>query len=248
MTVAVLADDCDPDNDALTVTAVGSTPNGVAVINGDGTITFTPNLGFSGVATLTYTISDGRGGTSTAQVSVTVAAPANRPPVAVDDSATTTVDTPVTINVLVNDSDPDGDTITVSSVQPVSTHGTVVIVGGQPKYTPNAGFTGFDIFEYTISDGRGGFTTATATSVPTTVQYLRGNAVAVVGNTSAAAAGAALCSRCTRCSRTNSVNNVLSTAGTTAHHSAACTSWSSTASASRPSSGPITAPAESPMR
>ena len=165
VTVAVLADDCDPDNDALTVTAVGSTPNGVAVINGDGTITFTPNLGFSGVATLTYTISDGRGGTSTAQVSVTVAAPANRPPVAVDDSATTTVDTPVTINVLVNDSDPDGDTITVSSVQPVSTHGTVVIVGGQPKYTPNAGFTGFDIFEYTISDGRGG--TATANVVVT---------------------------------------------------------------------------------
>ena len=68
--------------------------------------------------------------------------------------------TPVTINVLVNDSDPDGDTITVSSVQPVSTHGTVVIVGGQPKYTPNAGFTGFDIFEYTISDGRGGTATA----------------------------------------------------------------------------------------
>ena len=72
------------------------------IVAPDGTVTFTPNPGFSGVATFSYTISDGRGGTSTAQVSVTVAPPANQPPVAVDDAVTTTVDTPVTVTVLMN--------------------------------------------------------------------------------------------------------------------------------------------------
>ena len=67
----VLANDSDADNDPLTVTAASS-PNGTVVINVDGTVSFTPAPNFFGPATITYTISDGRGGTSTATVTVNV--------------------------------------------------------------------------------------------------------------------------------------------------------------------------------
>jgi uncharacterized repeat protein (TIGR01451 family) len=87
---------------------------------------------------------------------------ANDPPVAVDDSDTTPADTPVTIDVLNNDSDIDGDTLTVASVTQ-GTHGSVTNNGGDVTYTPAAGFSGTDSFTYTISDGKGGTDTATVT-------------------------------------------------------------------------------------
>jgi VCBS repeat-containing protein len=86
----------------------------------------------------------------------------NDPPVAVDDSATTPQDTPVTIDVLNNDSDSDGDTLTVNSVTQGS-HGSVTNNGSDVTYTPDPGFTGTDSFTYTISDGNGGTDTATVT-------------------------------------------------------------------------------------
>jgi hypothetical protein len=55
-----------------------------------------------------------------------------------------------------NDSDPDGDPLTVTAVSPVSAHGTVALTGGQIIYTPAAGYSGPDNFTYTVSDGRGG--------------------------------------------------------------------------------------------
>jgi uncharacterized repeat protein (TIGR01451 family) len=86
----------------------------------------------------------------------------NDPPVAVDDSATTDADTPVTIDVLHNDSDPDGDTLTVASVTQ-GTHGSVTNNGDDVTYTPDPGFSGADSFTYTVSDGNGGTDTATVT-------------------------------------------------------------------------------------
>ncbi|WP_299157105.1 Ig-like domain-containing protein, partial [uncultured Christiangramia sp.] len=67
--------------------------NGSAVINNDGTVTYSPNENFNGTDTFTYTISDGNGGTDTATVTVTIGAE-NDAPVAVDDSASTSEDTP----------------------------------------------------------------------------------------------------------------------------------------------------------
>ena len=90
----------------------------------------------------------------------------NRFPTAQADSATTLSGAALTINVLANDSDPDGDLLSVAGfTQPA--HGTVTQVSGGLRYTPASGYAGADSFTYTISDGRGG--TATAT-VSVTVQ------------------------------------------------------------------------------
>lgn len=80
VTINVLANDTDPDNDSLSVLAVTQHQNdgGIASINADNTITYTPADGFSGDAVFDYTVSDGNGGTDTATVSVTVN-PANPP-------------------------------------------------------------------------------------------------------------------------------------------------------------------------
>ncbi len=87
---------------------------------------------------------------------------ANDPPVAVDDSNTTPENTPVTIDVLNNDSDIDGDTLTVDSVTQ-GTSGSVTNNGNDVTYTPAPGFSGTDSFTYTISDGNGGTDMATVT-------------------------------------------------------------------------------------
>lgn len=84
----------------------------------------------------------------------------NRAPAPVADSARTGRDTPVDVDVLANDLDPDGDALTVDSVtQPA--HGTVAIQpGGRVLYTPAGGYEGPDAFTYTAGDGRGGIASA----------------------------------------------------------------------------------------
>lgn len=72
VTVAVLANDSDPDGDALTVTAVADPAHGSAAQNADGTVTYTPDAGFAGSDSFEYSISDGAGGTDSATVFVTV--------------------------------------------------------------------------------------------------------------------------------------------------------------------------------
>jgi hypothetical protein len=77
----------------------------------------------------------------------------NVPPVAADDAAQTEAGVPVTIDVLENDHDDDGDTLTVSSVGAATGGSTAINTDGTVTYTPNAGFAGSDEFSYTISDG-----------------------------------------------------------------------------------------------
>ncbi|MEQ9326379.1 MAG: Ig-like domain-containing protein, partial [Rhodospirillales bacterium] len=86
----------------------------------------------------------------------------NDGPEAADDNAATDYRTAITINVLANDSDLDGDSLTIDGVSGLS-HGTVEIVDGQLVYTPTDEFSGEETFTYTISDGNGGSTTATVT-------------------------------------------------------------------------------------
>ena len=152
----------------------------------NGGLLYTPNAGAACgiVDSFTYTISDGNGGTDTATVDITVDAPVvkNTDPIAVDDTATTTVGQAVMLTTLSNDSDPEGDTLTITSVGTPS-NGTAVIVGGEIRYTPNPGFVGTDTFEYTISDGNGGTATATETVVVTGPSIPVNNAPVAVDDT-----------------------------------------------------------------
>ena len=157
----VLENDSDPEGDTLTISGNTAPQNGSLTLNADGSFVYTPNLGFSGTDEFTYTITDGNGNEDTATVQFTVSTAENNPPVAIDDSATTSFETSVNGNVLVNDSDPDGDAITVVSNTDASNGTVVVNADGSYVYTPDAGFSGADSFEYTISDGNGGQDTAT---------------------------------------------------------------------------------------
>ena len=168
VTVDVLDNDTSPDGAAtIATTTAPSAAAGTIEVSGDA-ITFTPAANFTGTATFTYTLADPDGDTATATVTVTVT-PVNDPPVAVDDTATTPEDTPVTIDVLDNDSDVDGDTITVTAVTQPSSGGTVSINGdGTVRLTPAANFSGTVTFTYTVSDGtvtRTATVTVTVTAV-----------------------------------------------------------------------------------
>jgi len=150
VTIDVLANDSDEDGDDLTIKSY-TTPQNGTLSSSDGKITYTPNDGFSGEDTFEYTISDGEDD-ATAKVTVTVEERSNNAPEAKDDSATTAYETAVTIDVLANDSDEDGDDLTIESYT-TPQNGTLSSSDGKITYTPNDGFSGEDTFEYTISDG-----------------------------------------------------------------------------------------------
>src|SRR6266542_934550 len=165
VTIAVLANDFDPDGDPMTVTAVTKPAHGTAVINGaapNDTVNYSSSSGFTGTDTFSYTGSDGKGGTASARVTVTVSTPPNHPPVAADDTASTTKNKSVTIAVLANDSDPDGDPLTITAVSTAS-NGSVTAAATKVTYTPNKNFLGTDSFTYSITDGRGGIASARVT-------------------------------------------------------------------------------------
>ena len=155
------ANDSDPEGQALTVTDVEQPANGTVTIEADGTLSYVSNAGFEGNDTFTYTITDEDGLTDTATVTVCVEKPEppevpNDPPLAEDDKVFTDPGTAVTIEPLVNDTDPNGDPLSIVAVG-TSSNGTVTLnADGTIGYVPNEGFTGNDTFSYTISDGRGG--------------------------------------------------------------------------------------------
>lgn len=160
VTVNVLANDSDANNDTLAITGVSQPQFGTATVSGDGqSVIYTPNAGFVGEDQFTYFVSDGNGGTAAGTVRVTIngANGQNQSPTANHDIATTTQGTAVTIAVLTNDSDPDNDALTVNSVgQPQNGTTTVSGNGQSVTYTPNSSFVGNDQFTYAISDGTGG--------------------------------------------------------------------------------------------
>lgn len=160
--LAVLANDIDPDGDALTVVSTTAPAHGTVAIAGAG-VTYQPAVGYVGTDTFSYTVRDAGGLTSTATVTLTVvAAPeGNRPPVATADAFGVSADGPAArLDVLANDTDPDGDAIRVIATGK-SLHGTVSARPDGVVYQPAPGYVGTDTFAYTISDGRG--LTATAT-------------------------------------------------------------------------------------
>jgi outer membrane protein OmpA-like peptidoglycan-associated protein len=158
---SVMIDVLDNDEgDAPSVAGVGSPANGTVELQDD-IVTYTPNRDFTGNDTFTYEIGDALGNTAEATVAIIVD-PFNQSPVAVDDTATTRKNTPVVIDVLANDSDPDGDALTIISVTQITEFGFGEITpDNQILYTPMPGWWGGDELSYTISDGFGGEATAT---------------------------------------------------------------------------------------
>ncbi|MCG7516306.1 tandem-95 repeat protein, partial [Vibrio sp. MMH1-50] len=152
VTIDVLANDSDPENDQLTITNASVPAEQGTVTIVDGKLVFTPAENFNGDATISYTISDGQL-TDDATVAVTVN-PVNDAPVAVDDTVTTDEDTAVTIDVLANDSDPENDQLTITNASVPAEQGTVAIVDGKLVFTPAENFNGDATISYTISDGQ----------------------------------------------------------------------------------------------
>ena len=160
--IDVLANDTDPDGDSLQVVAVGAASQGGSVaIQGDGRVRYTPPAGgglcSGGQDSFSYTIADPSGLQSTATVSVTFT---NVAPQAQDDAVTTAFGTAVVVDVLANDSDADGDALSVASVTQPSNGSVTVGADGRVSYVPATGFSGVDTFTYTVTDGA-----ATATAM-----------------------------------------------------------------------------------
>ncbi len=180
----VLANDSDPDGEALTVVEV----NGIAAnvgaevelasgalvtVNANGTFDYDPNGQFESLGTgeadvdsFNYTAADPTGRTDSATVTVTITGVNDAPTANNDFGAgfTTLEDTPfTTANVLDNDTDPSGDALGVFTHDAVSASGGTVVSNGDGTFdfTPAAGSVGLDSFGYTVTDFFGGFDDAT---------------------------------------------------------------------------------------
>ena len=136
---SLLINDTDVDGDILFLDSVSNPVNGTVVLDTNGDIRFTPNANFNGDASFLYTISDGNGGTDTSTVNITVI-PINDAPTAVDDGINTNEDTAVTVDVLANDSDLDGDPLNIDSFTQPSNGSVVNNNDGTFTYTPRRQF------------------------------------------------------------------------------------------------------------
>jgi hypothetical protein len=141
--IDVLANDVDVDGDALSINTFDANSAAGGTVSCTATCLYTPPAGFTGDDTFTYDNTDGIAESNRATVTVTVGAPANTPPVAVDDAFSTVHDTVLNVaapGVLGNDTDADGDTLTAVLVADVA-NGTLALVSdGSFTYTPNALF------------------------------------------------------------------------------------------------------------
>jgi CshA-type fibril repeat protein len=183
----LLVNDTDPDPadgkrvtqftvSATTVTvppgAIGGSTTiagvGTLTVRADGSYDFVPAANFNGpVPPITYTMADTAGANATATLAIAVT-PVNDPPVAVADTVTATEDAPVTVNLIGNDSDGEGDTLTVKSINGIPLtpgvaqvipvpNGTVsVSAAGIITFIPDPNFNGPVTFPYVVQDGKGG--------------------------------------------------------------------------------------------
>ena len=165
VTVDVLANDTGLEDAPVVVTISTNPTSGTAAINADNTVTFTPAAGFSGVATFGYTVTDAQGDHATATVTITVLAEGevNHLPVANADSRGTEYQTPVTVDVLANDTGLEDAPVAVT-ISTTSANGIAVVnADNTVTFTPAAGFTGVVTFGYTVTDAQGDYATATVT-------------------------------------------------------------------------------------
>jgi hypothetical protein len=153
-TLFPLANDSDPEGDLLTLANVTFAPEeGTITFTPEGAVTFTPAPGFTGLATLFYTVTDPTGATATATITVIV----NTLPIALPDRLATAPGQALSANVLTNDSDADGHALHVSAFSTDPALGTLTIAAnGALQYAPAPGVTGVASFTYTLEDELGG--------------------------------------------------------------------------------------------
>ncbi|HCE2406317.1 TPA: tandem-95 repeat protein, partial [Vibrio parahaemolyticus] len=151
--INVLGNDTFEGKDkVVSLDAENGPKNGTVIVNNDGTVTYTPDDNYVGEDTFTYIVtSGGVSESTTVEVNVT---PVNDAPVAKDDIATTQEDTAVTIDVLPNDSDMDGDKLSIGSASVPKEQGTVEVVNGKLVFTPAENFNGDAEITYTVTDGQ----------------------------------------------------------------------------------------------
>ncbi|ELB2076922.1 tandem-95 repeat protein [Vibrio parahaemolyticus] len=151
--IKVLGNDTFESTDkVVSLDAENGPKNGTVIVNNDGTVTYTPDDNYVGKDTFTYVVtSGGVSESTTVEVNVT---PVNDAPVAKDDIATTQEDTAVTIDVLPNDTDVDGDTLSIQSATVPEAQGKVEIVDGKLVFTPAENFNGDAEITYTVTDGQ----------------------------------------------------------------------------------------------
>jgi VCBS repeat-containing protein len=153
----VLGNDIEVDGQTLTCILVSDVSHGTLTLNSDGSFIYTPDTDYIGSDSFTYQAFDGDEYSNIATVSISIYH-VNQPPVAVDDSYTTSEDTQLNVDapgVLENDYDPDEGPGALSAVLVTSvTHGTLTLnTDGSFVYTPNPDYFGSDSFTYKASDG-----------------------------------------------------------------------------------------------
>ncbi|PMO83352.1 tandem-95 repeat protein [Vibrio breoganii] len=155
VTLDLLENDFINPDDIEIVDVTVPADQGTVHQNPDGSYYFKPAKDFNGEAEIEYTIKDGNGNEDSA-TAVVVVIPVNDAPTAVDDVISILEDTPVVIDVLENDSDIDGDDITLEEVSLVDpTQGSVDIVDGKVQFTPAEDFSGEVKIIYVIKDEDG---------------------------------------------------------------------------------------------
>jgi FtsP/CotA-like multicopper oxidase with cupredoxin domain len=160
----VLANDRDPDaGDTLTATNYGTPKVGTLTGRADGSFSFTPPPTYTGMDSFAYLARDNSGLASKTAGWVKIAVQANKAPVTVDDTVATAANTPLVINVLGNDRDPDTAIDPANSIDPATVFipvtgkpnngGTVTVnADGTITYTPKLNFTGTEVFMYAVRD------------------------------------------------------------------------------------------------
>ncbi len=153
----VSANDTDADGDPLSASLASEPDHGTVALAADGSFEYTPEPGFHGEDSFTYVTGDGQAESTETLVAIAVEA-INDAPVSAGDAYSVVEDSMLTVDaiggVLANDSDADGDTLTVTVVDQPS-HGTVTLAeDGSFQYTPGADFSGEDSFTYVAGDGQ----------------------------------------------------------------------------------------------
>ncbi|MFJ1490731.1 beta strand repeat-containing protein, partial [Capnocytophaga canis] len=152
--ISVLSNDFDPEGDTFSVTTHTNPSHGTVALNADGTFTYTPTTDFVGEDEFTYIICDGNVTSTckTARVHVSVVSTTTNITVANDDAYNTDVNVAVVGNVLNNDTDPEGDTVTTTVVTTPSNGTLSLSTDGTFTYTPTTNFVGTDSFTYRVCD------------------------------------------------------------------------------------------------